>query len=110
MFRRMKKDFLAAMLEFPVGSRHTVLLTSQEIPIPAEPRQLALTLLRTEVSIRPLHSCVAVSNVASIRVREKDGFQAVDREVVDREAVDRDWALAAEHYTKCEEETMELSE
>lgn len=60
----------------------------------------ALTLLLEEVRSRPLHSRVAVSNIASIRVLENCGFHEVRRE----------WSPATERYVECEEIVMGLSE
>jgi len=60
----------------------------------------ALELLLDEVSRRPLHSRVAVANVASFRVLEKCGFRGVRRE----------WSPATERYVECEELVMTLSE
>ena len=59
----------------------------------------ALKLLLAEVDIRVLRSRVAISNVASIRVLEKCGFQEIGRE----------WSPASERYVECEEVIMELS-
>lgn len=60
----------------------------------------ALRLLLEEVTIRPLHSRVAVENIASFRVLQKCGFQEVGRE----------WSSATERYVECEEVVMKLSE
>lgn len=58
----------------------------------------AMKLLLLEVSIRPLHARVAVSNVASLRVLQKSGFREVRRE----------WSPASERYVECEEAILEL--
>lgn len=58
----------------------------------------ALRLLLQQVSVRPLHSRVAVTNFGSIRVLEKCGF------VVQR----REWSPATERYIACEEAVLEL--
>lgn len=60
----------------------------------------ALKLLLAEIDIRPLHSRVAITNVASVRVLEKCGFQEVGRE----------WSPASNRFIECEEVIMELSE
>lgn len=60
----------------------------------------ALKLLLTEVETRPLHSRVAITNAASIRVFEKCGFREIGRE----------WSPASDCYVECEEMIMELSE
>lgn len=59
----------------------------------------ALKLLLEEVRTRPLHSRVAVSNIASIRVLEKSGFQEVRRGM----------SPATVRYVACEEVVMKLS-
>ena len=60
----------------------------------------ALKLLLAEIETRPLHSRVAITNVASIRVLEKCGFQEVGRE----------WSPASDRYVECEEVVMRLTE
>lgn len=60
----------------------------------------ALKLLLEEVRTRPLHSRVAVSNIASIRVLEKCGFCEVRRE----------WSPATERYIECKEVVMKLGD
>lgn len=60
----------------------------------------ALRLLLHEVSIRPLYSRVADSNVASIGVLKKCGFQEIGRE----------WSPASERFVACEEVVMELAD
>lgn len=59
----------------------------------------ALKRLLTEVNTRPLHSRVAITNVPSIRVLEKCGFQEIGRE----------WSPASDRYVECEEVIMELA-
>ena len=58
----------------------------------------ALELLLNEVSVRPLHSRVAVSNIASLRVLQKCGFQVVRHE----------WSVSTDRYQECEEAVLEL--
>jgi RimJ/RimL family protein N-acetyltransferase len=59
----------------------------------------ALSLLLGEVSIRPLHARVAVSNPVSIRVLQKCGFEIVDYQ----------HSPADDRYQECEETILELT-
>ena len=59
----------------------------------------ALSLLLDDVSIRPLHARVAVSNTASLRVLEKCGFKIVGHQ----------HSSADERYQECEEALLELA-
>ena len=58
----------------------------------------ALQLLLDEVSTRPLHSRVAVTNAGSLRVLQKCGFKIVRQE----------WSPATDRYIACEEAVLEL--
>lgn len=58
----------------------------------------SLKLLLQEVLIRPLQARVAVSNVASLRVLQKSGFEEVGRE----------WSAATERFVECEEVVLQL--
>ncbi|MEM7474563.1 MAG: GNAT family N-acetyltransferase [Planctomycetota bacterium] len=58
----------------------------------------ALRMLLDEVDTRPLLSRVAVTNIGSIRVLEKCGFQEVRRQ----------WSPATQRFAACEEVLMEL--
>jgi RimJ/RimL family protein N-acetyltransferase len=59
----------------------------------------ALRLLLGEVSARPLHARVAVSNVGSLRVLQKCGFGIIDHR----------HSPADERYLECEEAILELA-
>ncbi|MEP3477737.1 MAG: GNAT family N-acetyltransferase [Fuerstiella sp.] len=58
----------------------------------------SLKLLLQEVLIRPLHARVAVTNIASLRVLQKCGFEEVGRE----------WSPATERFVECEEVALRL--
>jgi RimJ/RimL family protein N-acetyltransferase len=60
----------------------------------------ALELLLVEVSVRPLHARVAVTNGASIRVLQKCGFQIVGHQ----------HSPGDDRYLECEEVILELAE
>lgn len=58
----------------------------------------ALALLLEEVAVRPLHACAARSNVASIRVLERCGFEITGHRV----------SPADDRFPECEEAVLLL--